>query len=238
MSEVLTSSTWGFVAVVVAIVAIAITIYFARKQTQKKELSYETMNTELVKVDSRITDRLQVNFDGKPVGHLHLVFVRFVNSGNIPIDANDYQGDISVTFGEKSQILKCEISEEEPEDIPISTKNDENKVEIKPTLLNEKDSFTLKLLVSNFKKVSITGRIKGVKAITVIKAPPSEMLWFPVTATGLTLLVIGTVLINAKPSNFLFAPLIISGMCMVIVANIYSNIIPKRKHKFKYQKTL
>lgn len=238
MSEVLKSSTWDFVAVIVAIVAIIVTIYFAKKQVQKKELSYETMNTELVKVDSRITDRLQVNFDGKPIGHLHLVFVRFVNSGNIPIDPNDYQGDISVTFGEKSQILKCEISEEEPEDIPISTKNDENKVEIKPTLLNEKDSFTLKLLVSNFKKVSITGRIKGVKAISVIKAPRSETLWFPVTATGLTLLLIGTVLTSVQPFNLLFLPIVLSGMCMVTVSNIYLAIKPKRKHRFKYQKTL
>lgn len=209
---------WPFLGVIVGIVAMIITIILGRR---KKELSCELNTTELVKVDARVTDKLQVSFDGKKVSQLHLVLLRFFNSGYSDIDDKDFRGNIDIAFGENAQILKAEVSEKEPENIKIVLKNSENKAELEPTLLNRKYTFTLMFLISNFKKVSVNCQIKGIWAIKMISPNDLPTFWFPVTVAGLIILLIGMVLTSSNPASIQFNLLSFTGISLMFVPSMY-----------------
>ena len=58
-----------------------------------------------------------------------------------------------------------EVLDQSPKNLGIVPSHTSQNVEIPKILLNQKDCFNLKVLVTNFKSLSIDGRIAGVKAI-------------------------------------------------------------------------
>ena len=132
--DIIRDSAWTFVGVVVTLVAGVPFAYWLVKRQQKKEVSCEFWNAELVTVDKRITDRLQITFDGKLVNKLHLVLIRMNNCGSTPINPQDFQGNIEISFGENSQVLRTEIIKREPDSIQITYEDIGSRVDLKPHL--------------------------------------------------------------------------------------------------------
>jgi len=168
MSEVLRDPIWQIVSVFVAIIAVFVSVGLYFKQRRRKSLSYEIIaSTSLFSMKEEIKGKIRILYDDKPVQQVHLIELKLKNSGNMPILHTDYERPVSLNFGEEAQILTTEIREMNPENLGASVLIEKNKVTIGKTLMNEGDSFNIKMLVSKFDgKIHFDGRIIGVKEIS------------------------------------------------------------------------
>ena len=168
MLEIMRDPFWQFVTVaIIAIIAIIVTIILYLKQRQRKLLSWEIIsNTPLLSIDEESKGDLQVLFAGKPVQYVQLIILKIINSGNVPIKSTDYERPIYLKLGEKALILTAKVTEKNPSSLETPINNEGTRVVLEPTLMNEGDSFTIKMLVNQFDdQITVDGRIKGVKDI-------------------------------------------------------------------------
>lgn len=164
MLEFLRDPVWQFIGAFFGLVA----IFFIWRQRRNKLLSYYILaNSPLFSVKDEISGKLQVLFDEKPVENVYFIVVKIFNSGNIPIKSSDYEYPVNFNFGEKTNLLSAEVIETKPSDMKISASIDDTRVLLTPTLMNEKDSVTVKILADQFSgHILVEGRIVGIKAIT------------------------------------------------------------------------
>jgi hypothetical protein len=149
-------------------------------------------------------DRLQIVYDGKPIENPHLVVMRFVNSGNIPITPNEFQSDIELSFGQSAEILTVQIEDRHPDNIKLNVEHDGKKIHIFPTLLNQKDSFRIKAIISKFEQVIIDGRITGIPEITRIIPAKLPRYLFPFFFASMAIAYL-TVFFNLAAVGFMIA---------------------------------
>ena len=168
MSDIFRDPMWQFVAVLLAIIAILVSISLYLKQRRRKILSYEIVSrTPLLSMEEEIKGTLKILYDGQPVERVHLIVVKIINSGNVPILSTEYERPISLSLGEEARVLTAEVSKTYPDSLKASVTIEENKIVLAKTLLNGGDSVTLKMLVSKYgRKINVDGRIIGVKEIS------------------------------------------------------------------------
>jgi hypothetical protein len=159
---------WQFITVIVGIIAIAITIIIYYSQRQYKDLSYEIIsNSPLITKSKEIESNVQIFFDKKPVNNVYLVILKLFNSGNIPISAKDYESPLTFNFGEQASILSADVTKTEPRNLRVNLKEINNKIILKPVLLNSGDSITFKFLLSDFSSIiKPEARILGIRDIS------------------------------------------------------------------------
>lgn len=165
MIDILRDPMWQFILPMLAIV-VAVVLYW--KQRTRKKLSYQVIScTPLLSVEEEIEGKLKIFYEGKPVQQVHLITVKVMNSGNIPVLSTDYKRPISFSFGEDAEILTTEIAKTDPDNLQASVNIQEKKVVLTPILLNQGDSVTLKMLVTKLKNQvpEVDGRVVGVKEI-------------------------------------------------------------------------
>jgi len=191
MSDILRDPVWQFVATILAVIAILVSISLYLKQRRRKMLSYEIVSrTPLLSIEEEIKGVLKILYEGEPVQQVHLIVTTIMNSGNTPILVNEYERPISLGFGEEAQILTAEIAKTQPDSLRASTSIEDDKVTLQPTLLNGGDSITLKMLVSKFDgEITVDGRIVGVKEIqesreSVVKIFGLSVIGFVMTMAG------------------------------------------------------
>jgi hypothetical protein len=168
--EILRDPLWQFVGVVVALGAIAISIILYMKSRSRKSLAYSIVSiTRLLSVKTEIKKDLQMFYKGKPIEQVHLVLVKIVNNGNLPVTANDFERPFSLQFKKNTQILNAEVANANPSSLQPSIKVEEQKIIVDPILLNSSDSVTLKLLVSKLTcDFDVDARVVGVREIREI----------------------------------------------------------------------
>lgn len=191
MFDVLRDPLWQFIGVIFAVLAIFITLVLYRRQRSRKALSYEIVSrTPLLSIREEVKKKLQILFNGNPVQQVHLILVKIINSGNIPILETDFERPIRLIFGHEAQILTTEVVQTRPHSLHVSVKIEDKNVMILPTLLNQGDEIELKMLVSKFNAIEVDGRIVGVKNIEKV----SESV-YPVILglTSMILILIGLV---------------------------------------------
>lgn len=165
-----------FIVTVIISIASAVLpflLYFW-KQHQTKEFVYEIVtNTSVLKISSEYKDSLKIIYKDIPVKDVRLILIKFSNSGNVPIETNhfDQKRPVRIIFsGDSAKILTCEVSDKFPENLDVKIQQNTNQVNISPALLNSGDTFSIKLLVSDFLgKITIDGRIVGVREIKEVK---------------------------------------------------------------------
>ncbi|MCI0565101.1 MAG: hypothetical protein MN733_42080, partial [Nitrososphaera sp.] len=110
--------------------------------------------------------KTKILFEGVPVRNVYLVVLHFLNDGNIPITASDFENPLTIKFGDTTRILSAEFVKTIPQALRPKYDVRTNSIEIHPILLNSTDAFLLKLLLSEFDSViQVEGRIKGVKEV-------------------------------------------------------------------------
>lgn len=170
MDELIRDPLWTFVGVICAVVSVIITILIFIAQRKIKRLSYEfTSSTQLLSVKDEIQGKIQVLYDGEEVKNVHLLTIRFVNNGNQSISSADYERPVSIEVNSEAKILTHEVINESPENLGLSVFLDGRKLIFSSVLINAKDSFSIKALISDFKEVYIDGRINGVKSVSEYK---------------------------------------------------------------------
>lgn len=139
---------------------------------RKKELTYRILSEIRIHLsaDEAFRHRLKILFDGQPVESGVSLQIKLTNTGNVPIDAEEFKKPIRFEFGD-ARLLYFTVQETEPEDlnVKLTAKKHElddtvvNAVQINPLLLNRGDSVTLALIADGYQtgNIKITGRVKG-----------------------------------------------------------------------------
>lgn len=155
---------WQFISIVVAI-SIPIAFYFL--QRNYKELSYEIVSaTPLISKSKEIEGNLKIIYKDKTVDNIYLIIIKLINSGNVPINRNDYESPIVFSFNPNIGIIQADVIKNEPDSIKSIISIDSNKLLIEPLLLNESDSITFKVILSVFDGyIKADARIYGIKDI-------------------------------------------------------------------------
>lgn len=164
MKEFFQSSlTWQILSACLVIIMGILGIVFARK---KKELSFAVLqNLPLVSVENTLAEQIEIYYNKVPVREVNLYVIYFANTGNMPILASDFVEDISIEFVGSLNILEVSVANVQPENIKPRFNNHGNIVKLSPLLLNPRDSFTIKVLVSRTSSIKVSGRLIGISKI-------------------------------------------------------------------------
>jgi hypothetical protein len=161
----------AWIGTLASIIAILLTTIFYFKTKQKKSLSYEILSEHpLVSIHDEIKERLQILIDGVQTENVHLILLKLTNDGTVPISAADFERPISLKFSGDSSILSAEPINASPSNLTPGTSVDKSIVSIKPVLMNPGDSFTMKLLLSQYKgSFNVDARILGIRELRITR---------------------------------------------------------------------
>ena len=164
MIELFRDPLWQFIGVIIGILALTATVVIFINQRKRKSLSYEVISSSsLLSVKEEIEGKLRILYEDSPVKKVHLIVLRIFNSGNTPIETDDYERPISMSFGEGARIISHEVTEALPESLRIDYVVEDERIVFSPCLLNNKDSYNLKLLVSDYQgHIDTDARVSGV----------------------------------------------------------------------------
>ena len=167
MDQILRDPLWQFIGAIIGAIALLTTIILFYTQRKQKVLSYQILsNASVLSIREEVEGKVQMLYEGTQVKKVHLIVLKIHNSGNVPIRTGDYERPLTILFGEGSDILSEEIIEKVPKNLDVVFDSSDNRLIVKPLLLNSKDSITFKMLVSEFNgDLTVDSRIVGIKQV-------------------------------------------------------------------------
>jgi hypothetical protein len=207
--KIIKSPAWQFVATVVAVIAIMVTISIYLIGRPVKRLQVQILsNSPLISVNTNISSQIQILYKDKPVQTLSLILLRFENVGNEPIRESDYSEPIRILLSPNAQVGEVTVQETKPEGINLNpTVSETNQVEIAKTLLNPGDQAVIKILaLNNDGTLKVEARIVGISNLEILSAfegstqsSVSSSNWILFIGLGAAILIVISVLIwNSK----------------------------------------
>jgi hypothetical protein len=175
------------VPVIMGVLAIAAAWYLNYKNKKIKSFHYEILTDEPIltsaeKVSGKIKIYYEENQDNKiQIKDGSLLIINFVNDGNIPIKADDFYEPASISFSPKVDVLSAEIIKTTPEILKSELDVSKNQIALKPLLLNQGDSITIKALLMGFRKgttINVNARIVDVPEIKAVEKKRKYQNWF------------------------------------------------------------
>jgi hypothetical protein len=190
----LRDTIWQFIFGFLGI-AVAILVYLS--QRRKKSLSYQVVSeTALLTVQEGLEDKIKILFGENPVRDVHLVVLRILNDGSIPIVAGDFAESVAFSFGKDATVLSAEVIDTVPKTLKPTVTSEAGRVVFQPTLLNGGDVVSIKLLLAQYKKtIECSARIAGVRDVKRVNEGFRLSGIYPVI--GLLVSVSGIVLLSA-----------------------------------------
>lgn len=172
MLDFLSDPNWleVIIGAIALIISTALAVYFYLRTRQVKKLAYEIIASEpLLTINEAHVGDVKILFKGEEVTDAHIVVIKLINNGNIPITEDDMNWPPAFAFGKETKILSYEITDKDPSTLPASLRlsRRERGIVLNKLLLNASDYITMKFLLTNYKsELQVTGRIIGVKEIT------------------------------------------------------------------------
>ena len=161
------------IAIVVGVIGILVAVGVAYWQRGQKKLWYSVIAVvPLIELDQNLMNRIHISYENKPIMAIWQAFVQIKNSGTVAIEPGDYHSPIRIDFtkpwtAQDFLVLNVEIIRSQPKDLDIHWTTDEEGVTMQPVLLNAGDSFIVQVLLNGkVEKITVTGRISGIKEIT------------------------------------------------------------------------
>jgi hypothetical protein len=187
-------SDGGRVALAVTAILVSLTLFVLNRKSKK--LVYKVVaRTRVLSVKKELADKVQILYEGVPVGNVGLFQIRIINSGSEPIRAADFVRPIAFVPLPGTRIIEANIDKTEPAAIGASLTRENGIVTISPILLNSKNFLEIKMLIENFDgNFSIDSRIEGVELKPGRKKGPLEQTIVETTGFGIimAILLLGT----------------------------------------------
>lgn len=161
-------------APIATVCAILVSILLWRLNQKNKSLSYEVLwRAPLLNVRGAARKKLEVFYEGKPVGEAELIILRIWNSGHIPVNAGEFLSPLSVKFNPTAEVIATGVTETMPGDLeerlkgkPLIAGAENAMVQINPILLNPDDSITLQLVVRKaVGRIAVEGHVQGISKV-------------------------------------------------------------------------
>jgi hypothetical protein len=157
---------WQGVGVIVTIIGLVITSFItydiAQKSVQISELTVERgYSFDPIDFGESSNRRIKMSVNGEPISNARVYYYTITNTGRSPITPTDYNEPIKISIKKPFRILTVEKSKSKPKSIVNEwSKIDDNSFQLKPLLLNPRDSFTTLVFVSTQANKSANKEIK------------------------------------------------------------------------------
>ncbi|MCH8868474.1 MAG: hypothetical protein IIC85_02070 [Chloroflexi bacterium] len=167
---------------------LAVMLFWFQRQVTSMELQL-TGVTNLVSPDASDSERIVIQFDGRPVPELWIASFRLINNGNTPIRRSDFDAPVKLTLDE-ADILEVRTSA-----VAEVKLIDSHHVELPPRLFNPGDFIEFSLIANgSLELLTPSSRIAGVRRLelTTIEAPrpPSLRRTVGIWASGISMALI------------------------------------------------
>jgi hypothetical protein len=242
----------AFITLVVSIIPIGLWLI----TRQKKELSYLWLSdTSVVNINKGFAEKVKVSYLGIPSKTLQLVRFKIINTGNQPINPEDFK--VPLTFFPDKQIKNGKVTglnilsfpETSPKDLNPEIINHNKRLGIKPLLLNRGDSITVELInIDEYDNKAILDVQGGISGVKIKEIKPKEINQFKPTdyllisfLRGITLSItvylistftISNYLLSFPDSEFFFRYLL---PIIALIISILLSLIIKYKNFFLEQ---
>ena len=191
---------WGFWQVIIGVLFGVISTWAVINGARsRKDLRHKVLyNAPLVSIRDEAKERIKILFDNKPIEDANLAAIEIFNYGRLPVATKDYEKPLAIEMGDKALILSADVIETKPKDLEVSIDIDGSQVKLQPTLLNEGDSITIRVIGSTFNKnLNVAGRVIGVKAVRPMQTEKPILQY--VTVAILSMLIVALLLTWFKP---------------------------------------
>lgn len=187
--SVLGENWWQGIGVVLAIIALVVTI----RQNKRKKLSYQILYSQpLVDISSQIKNDLKITYKGQEVEQLNILTVKIINNGGISIRSGDFEEQIVFKMRNAKSIVSYAISDTRPSNLKTSINHDNGRLLVAPLLLNVGEYFTIQTIFDGpDRNFELTARIEGISEIKALTGSA-----FPKATFGVTTLMMFLVLIT------------------------------------------
>lgn len=178
----LRDSIWQFVAVPVALLTTAAAIVGAYLiyEWQLDVYSLEAVilsKSSLVSVAEGYGQEIEVRYQGQPVDNLSLVDIKLENTGNQPIERQDFDEPLRFVFPEGTQLLDASVQETLPDDLDLQVSVEgPNVASLAPVLLNSADRGVIRFIAVDLPASTdrnlfdIDARIARIPSVSVTSA--------------------------------------------------------------------
>jgi hypothetical protein len=198
--ELLRDPAWQFVGALLALLTIAVTVWLFILQSPRRRLLVERIaRVPFITIGADRIPGLRLTVDDRLVEEATVVLVRITNIGNAPLQSSDFEVPISLQFAPGSHVLDAQISEAQPEGLPIEVQRQDAVVTFSRGLLNPGDTFTCRVLVQDSKGTYLPmARVAGVRHLDT--ARPVSVVRSAVMLTAIVVLLV-SVLLSPKPMS-------------------------------------
>jgi hypothetical protein len=169
-------ATWAaWIAVVVAAVAIVVSIGIARWQLTRKVLAFEAYTEFPLFAGGQLAKQIEVRANGTRLTLPHLLLVTVTNTGNAAIRPEDFYDGINITLND-ADLVALHI-DPSPGVGVASSLDDPQTVKIEPLLLNTGEGFVCYGLVEGCPHgVQVTTRVADGEVRDMSRTSVSETL--------------------------------------------------------------
>ena len=141
----------------------------------QKSLKIETFGaTDVTQLFKTYTDKsFSIYLDGKEIKNLYSIGYNIENTGEAPILKSDFSKNLTLTIPERWKILVLKNSNTIPPEFnPVWEKIGDNKIQLKPLLINAGDKFRLEVYLSdteekNHDKDSVRKEFRGTWTVRI-----------------------------------------------------------------------
>ena len=149
--------------VIGSISSVLLPLFFHLSSLEDKCLSYEIINGQLLSDDNVVNiDDLEILFKKEKIDNIYFSFIKIENSGDVPIRKDDFDNDVSIEFNKDNKRLKAEKWGSNPKGLQIDSEIKDNKIYIKPLLLNKGEYVAIQVLTNGkYEEPILNVRIVG-----------------------------------------------------------------------------
>jgi hypothetical protein len=163
------SNMIGVAEVLIGAVGLVAAFFIYRWQRQRKGLGVAVLTDRpLLMTPSPFA--VTVHHDGKVVGEPWLIVLRIANTGNVPIEASDFERPLSITFP-YSEVLSAEVTGVRPVELTATLRTDGPTVTLDPCLLNPTDLIEVQCLLDGSHDLQVECRAVGVRSVETVSLP-------------------------------------------------------------------
>lgn len=163
-------NNWRWIiGICLSFLAVLIPAWFSISQNKTKSLDIKINNiTPLIENGSGDLEDIVITYGGVKIDNPYSSVIEISNSGNLPIEKQDYEKPIEITVGKNTNVIKANISETIPKGISSNVTFDKNKILVHSALLNPEDKVVIDVLTGTGSPAfAASGRISGIKSVSV-----------------------------------------------------------------------
>ncbi len=167
---------WAWlIAALLTLIAVVINQWITSRRSKRALTCWVVTNSRLTDRKEPDSKELQAKYADQPLWNLRIVEVEIRNTGSLPLLPADFHEPLTLLFPNAGSIIDPEVVRARPEGFNPEIETVDTTIWIKPTLMNPRDTFIIKALVTGFsnEEPTVKGRVAGIPAVRAISMETS-----------------------------------------------------------------